>query len=276
MVLRKSIVKILQRTGLNRFAHRLYYKHVHGFKSASSALPDILEKVFHKAADLGTLEKGDYYEFGIFKGYAFWWAQQVAGKHVVTDDTKFYGFDSFEGLPHVEGVDRTDSDDFYKGQYRCSLTDVKAALDKAGGVDWDRTVLTKGYFNESLTDELRDQHQMKPVAIALIDCDLYSSTLDVMRFIEPMVMDGSILIMDDWNCFDGDDDRGQRRAMNEFLSRNPQWRIDPIGEYGTWGKVFQLREKTAESPSIMSLTLVLGSDMCASLLCVMETGILVA
>ena len=54
---------------------------------------------------------------------------------------------------------------------------------------------------------------MDKISIALIDCDLYSSTALVLKFIRNMLMDKTILIFDDWNCFDGDSQKGQRRAF---------------------------------------------------------------
>jgi O-methyltransferase len=66
MSLRKTIVKFLQFTRLNRLAHRYYYRHVHGFKAATKELIAAIEKVYQQAESLGTLGQGDYLEFGIF------------------------------------------------------------------------------------------------------------------------------------------------------------------------------------------------------------------
>src|SRR5690606_7604139 len=98
-------------------------------------------------------------------------------------------------------------------------------LNSAGGIDWERTFLVPGYYNESLTPELIAKHRLRRVGDALIDCDLYSSTVTVLDFLRPLIGDKTILIMDDWNCFDARDDRGQRRAMREFLEREPHLRL---------------------------------------------------
>jgi hypothetical protein len=238
MTVRKIIVTLLKATRLNRIVHHLYYRHVHGFQSATMSTVEGLEKAFARAAALGTLGQGDYYEFGMFKGYSFLQAQKFAAAQGAKS-LRFFGFDSFEGLPEVaEGPDAT-TDDFYQGQYCCSFDDVRASLDQ-GGVDWSRTVLTRGFFDQSLRPALREQHGMKPVVIALIDCDLYSSTVDVLRFIEPLLMDRSILVFDDYNCFNRVDDKGQRKALAELLARRPDLRVEPLFEYGSWGAVFQI------------------------------------
>ncbi len=238
MTFRKAVVTVLQKTRLNRLAHKVYYNHVHGFDAATRPTTRGVEQAFALADQQGTLTRGDYYEFGLFKGFSFWWAQKTA-RNYNAPELRFFGFDSFEGLPEVEGRDVTSNDDFYKGQYCCSLDSVKASLD-GKGVDWDRTFLTKGYFNESLTPALREQLAMGRIAIALIDCDLYSSTVDVLTFIEPMLMDGTILVFDDWNCFNEDNERGQRKAFAEFQEKHPSLTAEPAFSYGTWGQAFRI------------------------------------
>lgn len=239
MRLRYFIVKCLQATRLNRIAHKLYYNYAHGFGAATKATLEGIEKAFAHAQEQGTLDDGDYYEFGLFKGYSFWAAQKAADDHGARG-MRFFGFDSFAGLPDVSGSDKTKDGDFYKGQYACSYDAVRDALDDAG-VDWSRTTLIPGYFDESLKPELRDEHGMRDVVIALIDCDLYASTADVLRFIDPLIRDRSILIFDDWNCFDGDNDKGQRRAFREYLASRTAIKAEPLYAYGSWGQAFSMR-----------------------------------
>ena len=239
MKLRRLIVKCLHATRLNRIAHKLYYNYVHGFDAATKTTLEGVEKAFAHAREQGILDDGDYYEFGLFKGYSFWAAQKAAAAYGVCA-MRFFGFDSFAGLPDVSGPDKTERGDFYKGQYACSYEAVRAALDDAG-VDWDRTTLIPGYFNESLNPDLREKHGMRDVAIALIDCDLYASTADVLRFIDPLIRERSILVFDDWNCFDGDDDKGQRRAFREYLAGRTDLEAEPLFAYGSWGQAFSMR-----------------------------------
>jgi len=232
------IVRLLQATRLNRVAHKIYYNHVHGFQPAIGSTTKGVNLALRAARDTGAFENGDYYEFGLFKGYSFWHAQKTA-REMGAETMRFFGFDSFEGLPDVEGPDLTDRGDFYKGQYSCSFEQVRDSLDKAGA-DWNRTFLTKGFFDESLRPEIRGEMEMGPVAIALIDCDLYASTRDVLWFLEPLLQEGSIVVFDDWNCFDADPNRGQRRARSEFEEAFPRFGFEPLYEYGTWGAGFKV------------------------------------
>lgn len=236
--MRPHIVKLLQKTHLNRIAHRFYYNHLHGFQTANRAVLDAQRRCFEHVVQSGVAENGDYFEFGIFKGYAFWHAQQIANEHRLSG-MRFFGFDSFAGLPEITGIDRSDNDVFYQGQYQCAKEDVEKNL-SAKGVDWQRTFLVPGYFDRSLVPETRSQYGMGKIALALIDCDLYASTRDVLNFIGAMLLDQTLLMFDDWNCYDRDDNRGQRKAFREFLDTHPDVNAQPFLAYGAYGQVFVL------------------------------------
>lgn len=45
-------------------------------------------------------------------------------------------------------------------------------------------------------------------------------------------MNKTILIFDDWNCFDKDNERGQRKAFREFLERNKHLSAEDLFTYG--------------------------------------------
>lgn len=242
---RAMTINVLRKLRLNRIAARVYYAHVHGFASASRELPEVVRQCLERAVDFGTAGKGDYHEYGIFKGHTFLQAQLHA-RQLGLNGMRFFGFDSFEGLPEVTGIDRVKNNQFYTGQYACSRELVERNL-AAHGADWGRTHLIEGYFKESCTPALRHHHRLERVPVALIDCDLYSSTVDVLGFLRPMLMDKSILIMDDWNAYDADNDRGQRRAMREFLRAHRRWEPEPWFAYGPHGQVFVMHNAAAEA-----------------------------
>jgi hypothetical protein len=241
---RRLAVRTLQTLGLNRAASNVYYRYFHRFSTASPGLEAGFEQIFAKVAELGSLRDGgaDYCEFGVFKGYSFWKAQQEANKHGLA--CRFFGFDSFAGLPDVVGPDQTDHGEFRKGQYSCSHDEVVENLRKAGGIDWQRTFLIPGYFERSLTPQAIERLEIRRVGVAMIDCDLYSSTVEVLRFLDPLIAEKTVLIMDDWNCFAADESRGQRRAMREFLSARPYLRLEPLVSYGPNSQSFVVRSAT--------------------------------
>ena len=150
---------------------------------------------------------------------------------------RFFGFDSFSGLPEVKGRDKTKNDVFYEGQYSWPKEKVISNL-TSKKIDWQRTFIIDGFFEKSLNEGTKRRYAMDKIAIALVDCDLYSSTVEVLNFIENMIIDKTILIFDDWNCFDKNNDRGQRRAFGEFLERNGYLSAEAFFSYGSYGQVF--------------------------------------
>jgi O-methyltransferase len=241
MTTRTMIVKSLQRFGVNKLAHKVYYGYVHGFDAANRSLLPALERCFARAKQDGKLDGSDYMEFGLFKGYSFWYAQHLADRHDMKS-MRFFGFDSFKGLPAPSDIDATPQNVFYEGQYSCGKSDVIRNLDSKG-VDWSRTHLVDGFFNESLVPSLKKKYDMKSVSIVLIDCDLYTSTRDVMYFLEGLIENNTILMFDDWNCFDGDENKGQRRAVREYLDRSTGWWLEDWFSYGDYGQVFVAKER---------------------------------
>jgi len=167
-----------------------------------------LEEIFAVVVDSDV--QGDYLEFGVFRGRSFILATQLARKYNM-NRMRFFAFDSFAGLPHSEG------ERFDTGNYSCSETLFKKILYKAG-VNAETTRVVKGFFSDSLTDVVRNQHDLVKASIVHIDCDLYSSTKCVLNFVEKLVGEGTVLIFDDWYCFRDEDvdNMGERKAFREW------------------------------------------------------------
>jgi hypothetical protein len=208
-----------------------------GFRAESPITLEAVERALGIVGAQGLADRGDYYEFGIFRGYTLWYAQQLMNR-LGYRSMRVVGFDSFEGLPEVSGVDDYKGD-FSKGQYAASLAYVRDQLTKHG-VDWQRTILVPGYFEATLNAELKRELALRPAATVLIDCDLYESARLALGFIGDLLLDGAIVIFDDWNAFDRDDDRGERRAFREFLAGRPDIAAEALFDYGTHGKAFRV------------------------------------
>jgi hypothetical protein len=237
--LRTKIGRSLNRFGLRdaaRAIERILTSD--GFRPADTHTPSAVERALRTAMDTGMVAHGDYYEFGLYQGYTFWHAQKVA-RDAGNLSMRFVGLDSFEGLPQPQEVDQYKGD-FARGQYRATLQRVQDKLTEQG-VDWSRTILVPGYFDETLTPELKSKHQLRPAAVAVIDCDLYSSACTVLTFLADLLLDGTILVFDDWNAFDRDDTRGERRALREFLEDHSEWEAVPLFSYGKFGQVFSMQ-----------------------------------
>jgi O-methyltransferase len=240
--LRTKIGRGLSVLGLRDVARAIERSFTSGrFRPADTQTPLAVERALRMAMDIDLVTRGDYYEFGLYRGYTFWYAQKVA-QDAGNQSMRFVGLDSFGGLPEPQEIDKYKGD-FAKGQYSATLQLVRENLTNHG-VDWNRTILVPGYFNDTLTLELKSTHQLRPAAVALIDCDLYSSATTVLAFLDDLLLDGTILIFDDWNAFDRDDTRGERRALWEFLGGHPEWQAVPLFSYGNFGQVFSMQRLT--------------------------------
>ena len=189
--------------------------------------------------------EGDYLEFGVYRGDSFATAYRAirrqrekhAGMGYRGEEyerwrarrPRFFAFDSFEGLPAGEARRHVDYD---AGGYACSEEEFRRNL-VAEGVDLDDVVVVKGFYDRTLHPGTKAATGLRRAAIAMIDCDLYESTVPVLDFLTDLVDQGSILIFHDWFRFKGSPNCGEQRACREWLARNPQlelveyWREGP-------------------------------------------------
>jgi O-methyltransferase len=64
---------------------------------------------------------------------------------------------------------------------------------------------------------------MKKAAIIHVDCDLYASAKIALEFVKPLLVDGTVIIFDDWYCFRGKSEFGEQCAFNEWITTLPDW-----------------------------------------------------
>lgn len=120
-----------------------------------------------------------YLEFGVCGGFSFeWWLKNALNKH-----SRFYGFDTFEGLPESWGT-------FKKGDMSADIPETND----------ERAVFIKGLFQDSLPMFLnKNSFELKKKLIIHLDADLFSSTLYTLTSIAPYLKKGDILIFDEFN-----------------------------------------------------------------------------
>lgn len=232
---RAAPVREAGRWWMNQLAHRMLF--------AVPALPDLvttLDQTFAFLRVWSYLHRaqvpGDYLEFGVFRGQSFIVALETAGKVMkrARGTRRFFAFDSFTGLPHPDaekdaGVFRAGDDASGEQVFRRHI--ARAAR------GW-QVIVVPGFYDKSLTDSLRRAHDMRQAAFVTVDCDLYPSTVDVLRFITPLVGTGTVLYFDDWNFAGGDLTRGEPRACHEWLAKNPDITLIDFGRVGGMGQLF--------------------------------------
>lgn len=151
----------------------------------------------------------------------------------------FIALDSFEGLPEPTGQDAVlgYTSGFHAGEFACSRENFLANVSSSGG-DIDRIITVPGWFNHSLAKDSPAIAGLGKVAAAWIDCDLYESTVPVLDFLTDRLSVGSVLLFDDWRCFRNLPDRGEQRACQEWLDRNPQISLREFVDFGFHGVSF--------------------------------------
>jgi O-methyltransferase len=162
---------------------------------------------------------GYYFEFGSHEANTMRLAWRHF-RHLFNWD--FVAFDSFEGLPEIADVDKQAI--WSKGKLETREQDFIRIV-TASGMPRERLTTVKGFYDQTLTAELQAKFLPRKAAVVYIDCDLYKSTVPVLGFIKPFLQVGTVIVFDDWNCFHGDPERGERRAWREFNAANPELRF---------------------------------------------------
>lgn len=201
------------------------------------------EKLILQVMDYARSNKmeGDYLEFGVYKGgtlipaYHF---SKAMGKNL--ENMHFYGFDSFEGLPEIKGLDKEKFAHFSKGDYTQSMSNLIKNL-KCSKMDLKRVKLIKGWYDKVLNQDLQKRLPLKKAAIIWIDCDLYESTIPVLKFIKKYIQNGTIIIFDDWYCFRGNPEQGEQKAFSEWLKKNKEVKAIPFRQSYWGGNSFIIR-----------------------------------
>ncbi len=187
--------------------------------------------------------EGDYLEFGVFQGRTFVPAYHFAQRNDLKN-MRFYGFDSFEGLPAITGND--EGGEFREGQYSLSLNHFTKLISNRG-VRLDKINLVKGWYDEVLNGDTKKHLSIKNAALIFIDCDLYESTVPVLNFITDYLQSGTIIAFDDWYCFRGSPEKGEQKAFKEWLHRNSSFEALEFHKFGWNGNSFVLHHPRAES-----------------------------
>jgi O-methyltransferase len=173
-----------------------------------------------------------YFEFGCHSGRTFSAAVRAA-RFLELEGASFYAFDSFQGLPPT---DVAEDGAFITGEFATSRADFMRIVERDSGLRLDDAHVTQGFYSDSLTPQL--QSRMPKVGVVHIDVDLYSSTVEVLKFIKPLLVVGTVLVFDDWYAFPPGTDRGEMRAVKEFCEQHPSFALEEWKAYSTFGKSF--------------------------------------
>jgi hypothetical protein len=179
----------------------------------------------------GSKVEGSYLEFGCAWGSSLIDMNDAMRLYREHDNTNFFIFDSFEGLPALGGLDAGQHARYEVGQFACDLDQFKRNV-RRGGVNMARVQCIKGWYDKTLTPQLKQELPIEKAAIVLIDCDLYESTVPVLDFITDYIQTGTILIFDDWYSYKGRTDLGEALAFTEWQAKHPHIRATEYHKAG--------------------------------------------
>jgi O-methyltransferase len=153
--------------------------------------------------------QGDYVECGVWRG-----GMSSAIAEILDKGKTLHLFDSFEGLPPAKEIDGKEAlawqNDVNSSGYfnNCSAEETYAieAMALAGCKNYK---IYKGWFNQTLPN-LKNH----PIGILRLDGDWYDSIMDCLNNLFPQVINGGIILLDDYYAWDG-----CSKAVHDFLSR---------------------------------------------------------
>jgi O-methyltransferase len=120
----------------------------------------------------------NYLEFGVANGESFnWWMTKN-----VSVNSRFYGFDTFTGLPEDFGP-------YKKGTFNTN-NDIPKIKDERGQ-------FFQGLFQQTLPGFLQTFDNQKKTVL-MLDADLYTATLFTLTSLAPYLKEGDIIFFDEF------------------------------------------------------------------------------
>lgn len=191
-----------------------------------------------KALDFNGIS-GDYVEFGCSGGMTFCLAfDQISVRKA---KRHLWAFDSFQGLP--DSTSPLDSHPGWKkGAYATKLDEFHEICE-FHPIPRSTYTVVPGFYAETLT-QLPHDHDPTDIALAYIDCDLYSSARTVLEFLKPRLKHGMILAFDDYFCWSAELLSGEKKAFLDVLASDTEWRFAPYRDF-SWGGHSMIVERAA-------------------------------
>ena len=149
---------------------------------------------------------GDIAEVGTYKGAS---SKLIAEARGENSEKSIYLFDTFEGLPELQDIDRSN---FYDHQYEANFEDVKDYL-----YAYPNVYVYKGIFPSS-----GKPIESKKFSFVHLDVDLYEGTKESLGFFYPRMSPCGIIISHDYTTAPG-----VRKAVDDFMSDKPEALLVP-------------------------------------------------
>jgi O-methyltransferase len=151
---------------------------------------------------------GDVVECGVWRG-----GMSAGIAELLGNDRKYWLFDSFEGLPPAQEIDGAAAIDYQndpEGEWyfnNCAAEEsyARQAMQLAGR---DHVEIVKGWFKDTVCHA-----GVGAIALLRLDGDWYESTRTCLEAFYPKVVEGGMVIIDDYHTWDG-----CAKAVHDYLS----------------------------------------------------------
>lgn len=177
---------------------------------------------------------GDFVECGVWRGGSSM-AAAWALSHVGDLSRSLHLFDTFEGMPPPTELDRRHdgmaADEILAGEAedsgywaRASLDDVQHNLAMTN-YPAAKINYIKGKVEDTIPSSLVGQ-----IAVLRLDTDWYESTKHELEHLFPLLVEGGVLIIDDYGFW-----RGARRAVDDYFEQHRSILLARVDETGRMG-----------------------------------------
>ena len=230
-----------------RSARRLYRRFVSpllrdGYYHEYTQRREFFRKAFMALAFNGI--DGDYAEFGCCGAVTFALAHRSLKKS--GRPGRMWAFDSFCGLPAAR-VPEDSHPMWVSESMAMEIAEFRKACRECHMSGEDYTVV-EGFYEDSLREPYSGPRPGN-ICLAFLDCDLYSSAREVLRFLMPRLKHGMIIAFDDYYCWSASQAAGERKACAEYFQENPEWILVPFVQFGWGGMSFVVERRALNASS---------------------------
>ena len=229
----KKIFKIagytINRISTNKYPYDIDNKHIKLYEEIEYATYTNIERIDALLKAVNYLEKnnieGDFVECGVWKGGSC----MAMAKQLLENNSKsrkIWLFDTFEGMTEPDEIDvetetgikgkdlfnnsRKNTDKYNMWAY-APLNEVQNNMKKTG-YPHDKFQ----YIIGKVEDTLKQKAIPDRISLLRLDTDWYESTKTELEVLFPRLVQGGILIIDDYGHFEG-----ARKAVDEYFSKMP-------------------------------------------------------
>ena len=159
---------------------------------------------------------GDIVESGIWRGGNLFLSKIIQEKYYPNIHRKYYGYDTFEGMPIPTINDGKKMSNFYHNLKKKNKNWFKASLEEVSNSakllfkDNEDFKFIKGKVEQTLLEKTNLPNK---ISLLRLDTDWYESTKIELNKLFPLLVNNGVLIIDDYG-----DMPGCRKAVDEYFS----------------------------------------------------------